>query len=288
MRLGHVSLRTPDLERMVAYYTEVLDFDLVDQTAGCAFLASDLDHHSMSVCDGDGTHRVHLAFQVDGALEDASAELRQAGIASQRLTDPEPGIPSMLRFCDPEDNTIDLYSEIDHRRPRPPTRRPQKLGHVCYFAADVRRAVDFYRDVLGFRFSDSIGDFFYFLRCGVDHHTINLLRSDRARRIHHIAYGMRDLSHLQQALDWVTARGHKLVWGPGRHGPGHNVFSYHRDPDGTIVELFTQLDLMLDERLGYFEPRPWHEDFPQRPKVWEPGPSNANLWGPAAPDGFRE
>ena len=26
---------------------------------------------------------------------------------------------------------------------------------------------------------------------------------------------------------------------------------------------------MLDEELGYFEPRPWHRDHPQKPKVWE-------------------
>jgi hypothetical protein len=35
---------------------------------------------------------------------------------------------------------------------------------------------------------------------------------------------------------------------------------------------------MPDEELGYFEPRPWHRDNPQRPKVWEPGPT-ANIWG---------
>ena len=37
---------------------------------------------------------------------------------------------------------------------------------------------------------------------------------------------------------------------------------------------------MLDERLGYFEPRPWHEDNPQRPKVWNPDDyRTANIWG---------
>jgi len=41
---------------------------------------------------------------------------------------------------------------------------------------------------------------------------------------------------------------------------------------------------MPDEALGYFEPRPWHRDNPQRPKVWEPGPTS-NIWGmPPLPD----
>ena len=43
--------------------------------------------------------------------------------------------------------------------------------------------------------------------------------------------------------------------GPGRHGPGHNVYTYHRNPDDQIVEMFTELDKMLDESLGYFEPK---------------------------------
>ena len=33
-----------------------------------------------------------------------------------------------------------------------------------------------------------------------------------------------------------------------------------------------------DETLGYFEPRPWHEDRPQRPKVW-PAETWRAQWG---------
>jgi hypothetical protein len=41
---------------------------------------------------------------------------------------------------------------------------------------------------------------------------------------------------------------------------------------------------MKDEALGYFEPRPWHRDNPQRPKVWAKDPSASNLWGPMPPE----
>ena len=51
-------------------------------------------------------------------------------------------------------------------------------------------------------------------------------------------------------------------------GIGHNLFTYHRGPNGLITELFAELDQMKDEALGYFDPRPWHEDRPQRPKQW--------------------
>ena len=35
---------------------------------------------------------------------------------------------------------------------------------------------------------------------------------------------------------------------------------------------------MKDESLGYFDPRPWHQDRPQRPKVWGPD-TLRNYWG---------
>jgi hypothetical protein len=41
---------------------------------------------------------------------------------------------------------------------------------------------------------------------------------------------------------------------------------------------------MKDEALGYWEPRPWHRDRPQRPKVW-PRVGSESIWGvPPTPD----
>ena len=37
---------------------------------------------------------------------------------------------------------------------------------------------------------------------------------------------------------------------------------------------------MHDEELGYFEPRPWHQDRPQRPKVWTRDNRAGSGWGP--------
>ena len=40
---------------------------------------------------------------------------------------------------------------------------------------------------------------------------------------------------------------------------------------------------MKDEALGYYEPRPWHEDRPQRPKDWLGHNAPRNKWIPSAP-----
>jgi hypothetical protein len=46
-----------------------------------------------------------------------------------------------------------------------------------------------------------------------------------------------------------------------------------------VVEFYCEMDQMYDEELGFFEPRPWHQDRPQRPKVWGDG-TLSNWWGP--------
>ncbi len=71
-----------------------------------------------------------------------------------------------------------------------------------------------------------------------------------------------------------------------RHGIGYNLAIYHRDPDDHIVEFYAELDWMKSEELGYFDPRPWREDHPQRPKVWKR--DGAMVWGmPPAPNYLR-
>ena len=114
------------------------------------------------------------------------------------------------------------------------------------------------------------------MRCGPDHHTVNFVRGKRTQ-MHHIAFELKDWAHIQAACDFLGSRNIPIIWGPGRHGPGHNVYTYHRNPDDQIIEMFTELDKMLDESLGYFDPRPWHRDRPQVPKVWS---MPTDIWGP--------
>jgi len=101
-----------------------------------------------------------------------------------------------------------------------------------------------------------------------------------------LASELKDWAQILTACDFLGSKNIQLTWGPGRHGPGHNIYTYHRNPDDQIIELFTELDEMLDEDLGYFDPRPWHRDRPQKPKVWS-GPSD--VWGPpSTPEHTRQ
>ena len=153
---------------------------------------------------------------------------------------------------------------------------PLKLGHVAWVVKDVKATCEFYTRVLGFRESDWIDDFFVFIRCNADHHTLNFIRGQN-EKMHHMAFELKDMAHLQSACDLMGQRQHPILWGPLRHGPGHNMAIHHRNPDDQVIELYCELDQMLVEELGYFVPRPWHHDTPQRPKVWPHGLNNC--WG---------
>jgi catechol 2,3-dioxygenase-like lactoylglutathione lyase family enzyme len=280
-KIAHATYETPDLDRLVEYYTEVLGLTLAEKGKDAAYLASTLDHHSVVLRQGGQAKCVRIGFQVgpDDDLNDFERQTAAHGIKTQRKKDPDPSIADMVTFEDPKGTVMEVFKRGEFSGQRFPNKGivPHKLGHVAFFVTDVKRTTEFYCNVLGFRVSDWMGDFFSFLRCGADHHTINLMQANEDRHFH-TAFELRDWGHMLTACDHLSLNGYKLLWGPGRHGIGHNLFAYHRAPNGLITELFAQLD-QINEELGYFEPRPWHRDRPQRPKVWAKDPTASNYWG---------
>jgi catechol 2,3-dioxygenase-like lactoylglutathione lyase family enzyme len=194
----------------------------------------------------------------------------------------------VLSFKDNKGTAIDLFTEWNYlgSHHQTPGIGPLKLGHIAFAVPDVKPVADFYAKVMGFRVSDWIDDWFVFMRCNPDHHTVNFIKGSRPE-LHHVAFELKDMSHIQAACEMFAMKKVKLLWGPVRHGPGHNVATYHRNPDDHTVELYIELDQMKDEELGYFEPRPWHRDTPQRPKTWSRHEST--IWGlPPLPEYRRE
>lgn len=286
-KIAHASYNTPDLDRQTEYYTDILGLTLAAREKDAVYLANAVDHHSVVLRKGNRAECTRIGFQI-APDEDLSVFEKQTaahGVKVTRKSDPEPSISEMLSFEDPKGTLVEVFKRGDFSHQKFATRGvvPHKLGHVAFHCEDVQKVCKFYTDVLGFRVSDWMADFFVFLRCGPDHHTVNLMGTGSNRHFH-TAFEVRDWGHLQTACDYLSINGYPLLWGPGRHGIGHNLFAYHRSPNGLITELFAELDQMKDEALGYFEPRPWHRDNPQCPKVWPKDPAASNLWGPGPPE----
>lgn len=292
-RLAHVGLRTAQIDVMEAYLVDVLglwvcrrdDDGVLHLTGGGAGSFVEL-----IPADGEALDHVAMELAHDADLEAVAAELASAGIKASAWGREDPCNAGALRIADPEGNVIQLSvptGEFVEPAEAGPGIRPLKLGHIATRVSDVPLVQGFYEEHLGFRWSDSIGDEFVFLRCNADHHAVNFLQAERPGAAHHIAFELQDFLHTQRAMDRLAEKDVRLEWGPGRHGPGHNLFTYHLDPDGHIIELFAGIDRMSHEGQGYFDPRPWHADRPQRPRDWDPESlPSANSWGIAPPDSF--
>jgi catechol 2,3-dioxygenase-like lactoylglutathione lyase family enzyme len=280
-KISHASYETPDLEKQTDYYTNILGFTLISKERDAVYLANTNEHHSVILRQGSQPQCTRIGFQLgpDDDLNAFEKQVQGHGVKTKRQKDPEPSISDLLTFEDPKGTVMEVFKRDAFAGQRFPKKGivPFKLGHVAFHVTDVKHVTKFYCDVLGFRESDWMADFFSFLRCGPDHHTINLMETGSNRHFH-TAFELRDWAHMQTACDYLSLNGYKLLWGPGRHGIGHNLFAYHRSPAGLITETFAELDRM-NEDLGYFEPRPWHRDNPQKPKVWSKDPSASNLWG---------
>ncbi len=281
-KLGFTEITTKDVDAVVAHYTDVLSFEVTDRDGPTVYLTIGPDHHCLVVSEGEPHGRASLGMTLDTGLTEAEAALREGGVEVERRSDPGPGISEALVIKEAmTDIPITLYESMAHVEvPTVLGPRPTKLGHVASFAPSIGEMRAFYEHVLGFRWSDTVADFFIFLRCNSDHHAVNVMESSKRVGLHHTAYEARDIVHLKDILDNFAKHDIRLNWGPGRHGPGHNIFTYHLDPDGNTVEVFTEIDRILDERDPHWEPRPWHEEFPMGPKNWPLESPTANQWGP--------
>ncbi|MEU4453092.1 VOC family protein [Nocardioides sp. NPDC023903] len=181
------------------------------------------------------------------------------------------------------------------RPPREPA-RVQRLGHVVLQTTRYLETLDWYLQHLGMIVSDfkfyagqrARGPVMSFIRCDrgavpADHHTLAMTLGPRNRYVHS-AYQVSDLDALAAGGEYLLDRGYDRSWGIGRHVEGSQIFDYWRDPDGFLVEHFTDGDL-FDDTLE----TGWSEMTASGLAQWGP-PASLDFMGvsPRRLDSFRE
>jgi catechol-2,3-dioxygenase len=151
----------------------------------------------------------------------------------------------------------------------------RRLGHVNLLSEEKAELEQFILEVLGFRVSDRLGDVATWMRCDTDHHGIALAKASGRTRLHHHAWELESWSTLGHYADHVARSGQQFIWGPGRHGPGFNYFTYLLDPDGVVVEAYADLQRIYD-------------DAAYKQIDWSTEPRALNLWGPMLPSDWGE
>src|SRR6185437_14349378 len=152
-KLGYVGFETPDLDRMIEYYTKILDFSLVDRSAQGAFLTTSFDHHSVVLTKGETKGRSTVGYEISEPLDDAQRRLRDAGYQVQRRSDIAPGTPDVLVLEEPGTGVpLHLLTAQDPSGVQGYTPlRPTKLGHVAAFVSELGSMQKFYQELLGFK-----------------------------------------------------------------------------------------------------------------------------------------
>lgn len=304
-RLAHVGLWANDVATEARFYRRVLGFDLrktidisseqdIESEHANIFLSLGDEHHSVGLFSDtrpamtNGRHPLqrtrlhHLSFEVDNDAELAAlaARLSQSGIQlSMEERDGNPDMGDTLWFHDPDGNPIEIsvtpedsaLTTIGRRQTR---LQPRSLQHVALQTPHLEGMVEFYTEALGFDISDWLLREYVWLRCNNDHHSVTLMQGSKID-VEHVGYSIFDGPELLTWADYLSRYQTAVLWGPGRHGAGNDLFLRIVDPEGIHIELSAELQQYYDR------------DVTTPPRLWHTRPMALNLWG-SMPTWLRE
>jgi len=120
--IGHVHLKVSDIDRALAFYRDVLGFELTQRLGDeAAFLSAGGYHHNLGLNTWEsrggsppppgttGLYHVAIRYPDRAALGDALRRLSDAGIPITGATDH--GVSEAVYLRDPDGNGIELYRD---------------------------------------------------------------------------------------------------------------------------------------------------------------------------------
>lgn len=279
-RASHVVLTVRDLDASRTFYSDVIGLVLTAERDDVLYFRGieEACHHSLVLRKGTAPSCARLGMRVltEDDLDRAKSFFDSKGCANQWAEVPYQG--RTLHVNDVTGVPLELCARMI-AVPRMITKFPahkggcaQRLDHYQILTPNVRAACEFYM-AAGFRLSEYISPAgsselvgVFLQRKGNPHDIVFF--SGAGPRLHHFAFLAPEVHHLLHACDVAGALGfgHDVERGPGRHGPGHAMFVYFRDPDGHRIELFnTHYQVM---------------DLENEPIGWDPSDHNMSFpWG---------
>jgi catechol 2,3-dioxygenase len=276
---SHLGLRVPDVEATVRFYERILGLSSHGPLSdGGVRLGWGRGHHVLDLLPGDGGLD-HFAFEVGvdaDAFDARRLNIERLGAITLDLDASMTGAAG-FSTTDPDGHVVQFHRGVDRSGEvgDPSARRPIRYQHITLATSAVPAMLEFYTAVIGFQQSDVMGENeFTWLRSNREHHTLALVSSPSAGDVDHFAFDVTGWDELKTWCDRLTDEGVDVTWGPGRHGPGNNLFVFFDDPAGNHIELSAELERFHDDRVAYPVRR------------WEPVPGSPNLWGGQLPQ-FR-
>jgi catechol 2,3-dioxygenase len=120
VRMGHVHLKVADIDRALAFYRDVLGFELTQRLGSqAAFISAGGYHHHIGLNTWEsrggnppqpgttGLYHLAILYPTRAVLADALRRLIAAGIPLEGASDH--GVSEALYLRDPDDNGVELY-----------------------------------------------------------------------------------------------------------------------------------------------------------------------------------
>jgi catechol 2,3-dioxygenase-like lactoylglutathione lyase family enzyme len=191
-------------------------------------------------------------------LAQLAGEVAVAGLTARPVTSEDPGGGAGLVVELPEGEIFRFLADAQDVAPIEGRDLPVKLTHCVFNSIDAEATGTLAEQVLGFRVSDRTRGM-VFVRCNDSHHSTAFARAGIAS-LNHIAFEMADIDAVMRGVGRLRDHGMLPAWGPGRHGPGANVFAYFVAPFGGVVEFSTAVDKVADDyKVGAPEDWTWPE-----------------------------
>jgi len=118
-RIGHVHLKVADLERALAFYCDVLGFEMTQRRQGAAFISAGGYHHHIALNTWEslggsppapgstGLYHLAILYPTRRDLADALRRVMAAGIELDGASDH--GVSEALYLRDYDQNGVELY-----------------------------------------------------------------------------------------------------------------------------------------------------------------------------------
>jgi 2,3-dihydroxy-p-cumate/2,3-dihydroxybenzoate 3,4-dioxygenase len=274
MRLRSVELEVPDRKAAARFLGDTWGLLDAGSRNGVSYLrGTEPLPYVVSLAETDTPAIAAVTFSGDRSeIEQARSRASLAGVrvGPIRIFD-EPGGGEGFLLQGPEGQVFRLVCDKGRVEKLPTERdRPLQVTHVVINARDREACTRFLLEVLGFRLSDRSG-FMNFIRCDDVHHAIAYAQSEISS-LNHIAFEMKDFDAVMRGIGRLKDAGFRSAWGPGRHGPGNNVFAYFVSPFGATVEYTAEVQRIGDDyRVG-------------GPEDWKWPPNRIDHWGVSGRD----
>lgn len=279
--LGYVGLNLSEPERWAAFAQDMLGLMPAPAASRALRFRTDSKDWRLALHAGPEDDIAYAGFEVAGSreLQELEAKLADAGRPVRR-GDPdllrERGVTELVVTEDPAGLRIELYTGLLERTDVP-FHSPQcssgfiggdqGLGHIVLASAEGDAVRDFFCDLLGFRFSDTITTEFgpttislQFLHCNPRHHTVALIPAPLPKRLHHLMLQVREFDDVGRALDRCHEAGVPVAATLGRHTNDRMVSFYVTTPAGFEVE-YGWGGLAVDDAT-------WRVGHHDRPSIW--------------------